>query len=104
MDWILATMTDLSELHASYHFGAAPPWGGTKSCPSQTLGVSPMKKIVRSLWSNQDDQDIVKHAVANSGIMPQSMALSIERIAELRKQIAKIQSSIPRSPIRSVKL
>jgi len=52
-----------------------------------------MKKIVRSLWSNQDDQDTVEHAVANSGIMPQSMALSIERIAELRKEIAKIQSS-----------
>ena len=57
-----------------------------------------MKKIVRSHWSNQDDQDTVEHAVANSGIMPQSMALSIERIAELRKEIAKIQSSISPFP------
>ena len=57
-----------------------------------------MKKIVRSNWSNQDDQDTVEHAAANSGIMPQSMALSIERIAELRKEIAKIQSSISPFP------
>ena len=57
-----------------------------------------MKKIVRSLRSNQDDQDTVEHAVANSGIMPQSMALSIERIAELRKEIAQIQSSISPFP------
>jgi hypothetical protein len=57
-----------------------------------------MKKIVRSLWSNQGDQETVEHTVANSGTMPQSMALSIERIAELRKEIAQIQSSISPFP------
>ena len=38
-----------------------------------------MKKIVRSLSSNQDDQDFVEYAVADSGIM-----LSIERMEIVR--------------------